>query len=895
MAKFISDEEFAELEQQGKVKDFIPDSAIMDAPPKPTGMQRAAGLTDAFFGGGKVGEAIGTAIAQGKLGKTVQKAVVGRDLSPDAEARVTPGPSAGAIAGSALQSAALFAPVGRIATGITGAARTAGLQKGASAIGKIGSGAATGELFDISLNLQEGKTGGDVFTPGAGALIGGAIPGVGVAKNAAVRFGNDQAPRIINSLIKPLAKDFSYGKDPGRAVAELKIVAGDFDELATKINQARQTTGQEIGALGRKLSTAPVVSLVDSLSPLDDAMRTAAEQNNSTLLSRLQSVKQAINTKLEPGVDDAGNIIIKEAGARKLDGLTFSEARDVLRQVGDITQFTGNPSDDKAVNSALKAVYGEIKERTLDAADGVNPELAKDFRKLTERYSDLTSAEIATKYRDKIVQRSNLSGLSPQMAGFGTAILTFVASGGSALPAVLLGVGAGVLDKLAASPGFKTRLAAVLSKKSPEQVNALFRTFPALQKFFPKGGAISPGDRLLETKAAQAIGTEVKKSLNNAPGLSMRDVTKYDDSGRLIPSATGKNAAATAKSGAWPTTASKTSKAGNTSTGSALTERGGVSARKADTSVPFEGGVLRDGPDSLVKSMTRQELRDIITGHIKQDRPDLINPDGTVTLYHGTQSADAINESGAFKSGTYFAADRSLVEKNYSGQSASKAGKFTIMEVKADPADLDYKGDGVFTARTGEIKPSSPSIPKELAPLAKEARNRDLEGFSLNVETGGFGKQTEQTLIQFHSAPEKLTGELRPSTRGTLGAGFYLTQTKEKARRFTRQTKQLDGSGVQRGEGVTANITAFDTSKLKFKMVSDKMDFLEEAQKATSINDPDKAVAEYRRLLLSEGFDGVELFNRGETVVFPESINRLNPIDLTDFYNKVTGGRGKQQ
>jgi hypothetical protein len=84
------------------------------------------------------------------------------------------------------------------------------------------------------------------------------------------------------------------------------------------------------------------------------------------------------------------------------------------------------------------------------------------------------------------------------MAGIGTGLLTMVATGGAATPAILAGLTGAALDKLASTPGFKTRLAAILSKKSAQEVNILFQKIPALQKLFPKGGAVSPGDRLIE-------------------------------------------------------------------------------------------------------------------------------------------------------------------------------------------------------------------------------------------------------------------------------------------------------------------------------------------------------------------------------------------------------------
>lgn len=429
----------------------------------------------------------GTAVTNFLGGKAVQE-TFGAELaklsaSPEEKKYITQ-PTTKETLGSALQLSSTFIPTGGVAGKITQGARALGIKSGASAVGKLGAGALTGEVFDIASNLQENKTGADIVKPGLGTALGVVAPLANVTKNAVVRFGKNQSPRIINSLIKPLAKDFSYGKNPGRAVAEAGIVANNFDDLVTKIQESRQTTGQAIGELGRKLSTKPIVDIDDTLSGLDDAMRTAASQNNSTLLKRLGDVKKSIVSILEPGVDDSGNIVINEVGKRKLTGLNFSEARDVLGTIGDITQFTGNPSDDKVVNSALKGIYGKIKGRTLEVADQLDPTLAKEFRKLTERYADLSSAEVATKYRDKIVERSALVGLSPQIAGIGTGILTMVATGGAATPAILAGLTGAVVDKLASTPGFKTRLATLLSKKSQTEVNALFQKLPALKNLF---------------------------------------------------------------------------------------------------------------------------------------------------------------------------------------------------------------------------------------------------------------------------------------------------------------------------------------------------------------------------------------------------------------------------
>src|SRR3990172_6238834 len=77
--------------------------------PQTSFLDKTEKVLDFVFGGGKVGAAIGTQAA--KLGLT--------GLSKEERKAVSPGPSVGEVAGSALQSAALFTPVGTVAKGIT--------------------------------------------------------------------------------------------------------------------------------------------------------------------------------------------------------------------------------------------------------------------------------------------------------------------------------------------------------------------------------------------------------------------------------------------------------------------------------------------------------------------------------------------------------------------------------------------------------------------------------------------------------------------------------------------------------------------------------------------------------------------------------------------------------
>lgn len=448
-------------------------------------LKKTSNVLNTVFGGGKIGDVIGTQIAKrssaGKLLSQQEKEGMAPKGSLDETFK---NPTGKEIVGDVLGVASTFIPAGKVAKGATSALRSVGMKKGVNALGKLGAGLATGAAFDVSNSLIQNESGADIVKPGLGTALGSVAPVANIAKNFSVRFGAEQAPRIVNSLIKPLSKDFSYGKNPGRAIAEEKIVANNFDDLIQGINEARSKVGERIGQIGESLSREPILRISQTLNGLDEAMRSAAKQNNPTLLQRIKNVKDAILYKLEPSLDEVGNISIKKVSERKLDGLTFSEARDVLREIGDMTQFTGNPSDDKLVNSALKSIYGSIKQETLSAARKINPSVAKEFEKLTEKYADLTSAEVAAKYRDKIVERSNMVGLSPAISGLGSAMIATIASGGAAIPAILAGASGVALDKLASTPAFKTRLAAVLSTKTQKEVNELVQKLPMLSRFF---------------------------------------------------------------------------------------------------------------------------------------------------------------------------------------------------------------------------------------------------------------------------------------------------------------------------------------------------------------------------------------------------------------------------
>lgn len=335
--------------------------------------------------------------------------------------------------------------------------------------------------------IEAAQTGDLKKAAGAGALnavIPGAESGFSAAASGLKTAGQKIAPELINSMVKPLLKDFSYGKNPGRAIAEMGITGNSLDELATKIGEARQNIGSKLSDVYKKASdfVKPngekiTVDLTDDINKIDAAIKEAAGggKNNQEVVNRLQNIKDGLLH--EHAVDAEGNIIRTSTEPKDVSALSPEQGFDFKKKIGDMTKFTGNASDDKTVNSTLKGIYGGIKQKLNTAVKEVEP----GIEKLNEQYADLTSGEIAAKYRDKIEARQNLVKVGTTVSGLASGLIAAVASGGAAIPIILSGAAGAGLEKALATPRVLTRVAKWLAEASPEEKAKLFKAVPALR------------------------------------------------------------------------------------------------------------------------------------------------------------------------------------------------------------------------------------------------------------------------------------------------------------------------------------------------------------------------------------------------------------------------------
>ncbi len=383
------------------------------------------------------------------------------------------------------QIAEFFIPGGASEEAAMAAEKVVGAGTKLGKLAGIGAKAATeAGLFAGQTALQRGKID---KTVGEAAAFGAAFPIAGAALGAGAKAIKANTPewagKVINTLIQPLKKDFSFGKNPGMAVAKEGIVANSLDELATKIDASQKMIGQKLATTISSLPTDLKLSLKTALSPLDAAMEKAAKQNDQALVSRLAEAKQAIENKLSTIRLPDGTVKIVSGGARDLTNMTPQEAIDLKREIGSMTKWTGNITSDVSTNKALRQVYGTIKETINKAVDSVDPVLGKQMRDLNERYANLQSASVATKYRDVINQRKDLISILPKLSIGGGLIIGITT--GHIAPA-LEGLGAAAIEKLASSPAVKTRLAAWLAGASAAEKASLFEKLPALKTAFER-------------------------------------------------------------------------------------------------------------------------------------------------------------------------------------------------------------------------------------------------------------------------------------------------------------------------------------------------------------------------------------------------------------------------
>jgi len=275
---------------------------------------------------------------------------------------------------------------------------------------------------------------------GFGAGLVGA--GIGGATEMAVRAAlAKSAGGVINSLIKPKAKVFQYGKNPGKEVADQGIVGNSFEQLRKNIDTKIEILNTQAMNLAAKSKTS--VDLHPALAPIHRALD-KLRQNPKT--------NAAAITKLENFLDDIIGITRNAKGQiltkRPLGKLGATQAVEIKQGIGRIAKFTG-ADDPPAFQAVVHQVYHSMRTQIEKAIPGT--------AKLNASIANLIGASKAIPGAIARAEKAPLGGL--------ISLRSLIPAGGGFLGGGPVGAGIGFgVGKAAEIPGTATRAASLFSK-----------------------------------------------------------------------------------------------------------------------------------------------------------------------------------------------------------------------------------------------------------------------------------------------------------------------------------------------------------------------------------------------------------------------------------------------
>lgn len=302
--------------------------------------------------------------------------------------------------------------------------------------------------------------------------IAGAIPIIGnITKIAATPLkkvlSEKVSPAMLNKyILRPAAKDFHFGKDPGLGVAKEGLKANTREGLLKEITTRKQQIGTQIDSLLQKPEfTTKKIDIRSALSGLDKKIAKAAEEGEEALYSRLSKIREGITGKFK--IIDGKAVKISDRPMK----LSPLEAAQLKRRIGSASKWTGQAFDAE-VNQARVEVYRALNEMIDKAVPGT--------KALNSRYANMLTAEKALDNTINVAKKQYPFGLIN--AGIGTAAAgTSFATGDSAPEAIVKGLLFATGAKTLQSTAVQSRVAAKLAAYSPEERTIIAKAIPLLR------------------------------------------------------------------------------------------------------------------------------------------------------------------------------------------------------------------------------------------------------------------------------------------------------------------------------------------------------------------------------------------------------------------------------
>ena len=478
-----------------------------------SGLQKTSKIFDMIFGGGKVGEAIGTQIAKGTFGEPIRKLVTGVEDAETAQF-VDEGPTTKEIIGSALQAGALFTPVGRIAGAVARGAKALGLGSLASRLtgGVVASGG-TGGVFDVSQALQ-----GQEGFP-AGLFVGSSLPLVGPLARATTKATGRAVQEISGTLTGTSQETIESAFNAARTGNQKELqsftatlrnqltpeqLRNNFRSSIDKVDRNRQllfkTTLEEFGDMPvdtskirsavnmflndfdisikgnildfseSKLRTAPAAQ-----KKVQDMYNEITRFGSQATLKEVDTTRQALGILELAGEDPSANaanaLIIAAKDKVRSAGQEIPEYKLLLEQFSDTSQFLQELKRDLA--SGDRATIDQTYRRIITSLKTNNEQRMALVQELDRLTDGSLVAQIAGQQLSELLPR----GLFKQLGAAALGGAAFVSGLSEAIIPALLFASPRVSGEFTRALGLTVRQADILADAINDARRTLAKTY----------------------------------------------------------------------------------------------------------------------------------------------------------------------------------------------------------------------------------------------------------------------------------------------------------------------------------------------------------------------------------------------------------------------------------
>lgn len=493
-------------------------------------LEKAGDGLDAVFGGGKIGDAIGTSYVKHLTpqGRELTRQLEAGEISQETYDATLKGPSAKQIAGDTARVASNFVPIGRAAGLATKGLQSVGINRGVNTAGNIAAGTAAGAAIDTTTDIAAG----DDISLGLETVIGAGLPAsspfVGALRRALGKGSAVATSEIGGALTgtsaETLEQAFIAAKAGGKQLDEYtEALRGEVtpeglvENLRTSISEissSRQnlfrdtlselqdeTVSTEIAknSFVKNLADARVrinpnltlnfndskLKLVtNAQTKIETAWQELSKLPENVSLIELDTTRQAIKGLTLAGDDPSANLANKlvEDAARstRSAGEQVSGYKEMLDQFAESSEFLDELT--RGLSSGERATIDQTYRRMATALKTNNEQRMALVRELDQMTDGSILSGVAGQQLSEAMPRGIFRQISAGIAG--GALLTGGVSAGL-LPALVL-----------ASPrvtGEFVRALGIGSRKADIAIEAIEETRNVLLKAGIIGGsALNP-------------------------------------------------------------------------------------------------------------------------------------------------------------------------------------------------------------------------------------------------------------------------------------------------------------------------------------------------------------------------------------------------------------------